>query len=163
QPRRRAAQGCRAIVASYETGMGAVRLRSRGEARSLRRGPAPVSAPRQRFYRDVAVGPQSGAGYPILLDGKPVRTPAGHSLVLKGRKVAEAVADEWRAQGGKIDPAKMMLTKLANTAIDRVAPDRAEAVRQIVAFGRSDLLCYRAQAPIDLVERQDSVWGPLLD
>jgi len=57
----------------------------------------------------------------------------------------------------------MMLTKLTNTAVDRVAPDRAQAVRQVLAFGRNDLLCYRAGAPADLVERQAQTWDPLLE
>ena len=122
-----------------------------------------MNSPRQRFYREASIGPRLTEGYAILLDGKPVRTPAGKPLALANREVAEAVATEWNAQESKIDPDKMMLTKLANTAIDRIAPDRSEAIRQIVAFGRSDLLCYRAQAPDDLVRRQDRVWNPLLD
>lgn len=122
-----------------------------------------MNSPRRRFYREASVGARSAEGYSIMLDGKPVRTPAGKPLALPNRKLAEAVAAEWNSQADKVDPAKMMLTKLANTAIDRVAPDRAEAIRQIVAFGRSDLVCYRAQAPDDLVERQDRIWNPLLD
>jgi len=121
-----------------------------------------MSVSRQRFYREVSVG-SSHDGYSVLLDGKPIRTPAGNAFVLPNAQVAEAVAAEWRAQDGKIDPATMMLTKLANTAIDRVAPDRGQAVREIVAFGRSDLLCYRASLPADLVELQDRIWNQLLE
>jgi chaperone required for assembly of F1-ATPase len=122
-----------------------------------------MSASRQRFYREVAVSPHSSEGYAVLLDGKPIRTPAGNPFALPNREIAEAVANEWRAQESKINPAAMMLTKLANTAIDRIAPDRAQAVRQVIAFARSDLLCYRADAPADLVERQQRTWDPLLE
>jgi chaperone required for assembly of F1-ATPase len=121
-----------------------------------------MSAQGQRFYREVSVN-ADGDSYAVLLDGKPLSTPARKPLVLPNLKLAEAVADEWRAQTGKIQPANMLLTKLANTAIDRVAPERSEAIRQIVAFGQSDLLCYRAESPSDLVERQNRLWNPLLD
>ena len=122
-----------------------------------------MNVSRQRFYREVSIGSHPGGGYSVLLDGKAVRTPAGSAFVLPNLQVAEAVADEWRAQEDKINPPTMLLTKLANTAIDRIAPDRAQAVRQIAAFARSDLLCYRAESPADLVERQDRIWNPLLE
>jgi len=119
---------------------------------------------RARFYRDVAVAcPSEGGGYLVLLDGKQVRTPAGAILVLPNLALADAVAEEWRAQGEKIRPATMTLTKLANTAIDRIAADKREAEAQILAFANSDLICYRADAPAELVARQSATWDPLID
>jgi chaperone required for assembly of F1-ATPase len=124
-----------------------------------------MNVPRQRFYREVSVGHRGEGekGYSILLDGKPIRTPAGNPLALPNSQLAEAVAAEWRAQENNIDPATMMLTKLANTATDRVAPNRALAAQQTLDFGRSDLLCYRAESPADLVAREDRIWNPLLE
>jgi len=112
----------------------------------------------KRFYKQVSV--EDGA---ILLDGRPVRTPARAPLVLSSPALADAVADEWRAQGEDIDPRSMPLTGLANAAIDRVAPDRAAFARPLAAYAESDLLCYRADAPEELVERQADAWDPLLD
>lgn len=119
-------------------------------------------ATRTRFYKDVAVVSQ-GQGYAVLLDGKPIHTPAGAELKLPTLALAEAVAEEWRSQGEKVRPDTMLLTKLANTAIDRVAVHRLTAISQILSFARSDLLCYRAEAPATLVEMQRHFWDPILD
>lgn len=119
----------------------------------------------RRFYREVSVEPVTagGAAYRILLDGKPVRTPAGAPLAVPGQALAEAIADEWRAQGDTIKPDTMLLTKLANTAIDQVRPNRQTATAQILAFSKTDLVCYRAETPHSLVQRQNAQWDPLLD
>ncbi len=115
----------------------------------------------KRFYTDVGVL-EAPDGWRVTLDGRPVQTPAGGSLSLASRKLAVAVADEWEAQDGEIRPHSMPLFRLCATAIDRVGPDRRAMVDGIVAYGPTDLLCYRAVEPPDLVERQEAVWSPLL-
>ena len=112
----------------------------------------------KRFYKDVTIA--DGA---ILLDGRPVRTPARAALSLPFPALAEAVAAEWRAQGEEIDPRSMPLTGLSNAAIDRVAPDPLTFARPLAAYAEGDLLCYRADAPAELIARQALVWDPLLD
>ena len=119
-----------------------------------------MSPPRSRFCGGVAFSAVED-GYLILLDGKPVKTPASAPLRLPSVALAEAVAEEWRAQGDKIRPASMGLTKLANTAIDRIASDRQPWVEQILRFGTSDLLCYRGEHA-SLAARQALAWDPLL-
>jgi chaperone required for assembly of F1-ATPase len=113
----------------------------------------------KRFYKDVTV---SAAPYRILLDGRPVKTPAKGALELPTLALAEAIAEEWRAQGDKIVPDAMVLTKLANTALDRVTPLREAVVGQVTAY-INDLLCYRAERPSGLAARQAAEWDPLLD
>lgn len=120
-----------------------------------------LSAPR-RFYKSVDVG-QGDAGWHIRLDGKQLRSPAKHDFALPTRALAEAIAAEWSAQGEKIVPHSMPLMQLAATAIDRVAADRARVVAETAGYGGSDLVCYRAQAPVDLVLRQTEVWQPLVE
>jgi chaperone required for assembly of F1-ATPase len=114
-----------------------------------------------RFYKEVSVG-DVGRLHSILLDGKPVKTPSGAILALPSSALAHAIADEWRAQGTTIKPQSMQLTKLANTAIDRVAPNPASAREQLLAFAKSDVVCYRAESPADLLQRQALTWDPLL-
>lgn len=109
------------------------------------------------FYREVTV--VDGA---ILLDSRPVKTPARASLTLPSSALADAVAGEWRAQGDRIDPRTMPLTGMSNAAIDRISPDPAGFARPLAAYAGSDLLCYRADAPADLVQRQAEIWDPLL-
>ncbi len=119
---------------------------------------APTSS-RERFYKEVSIAAGSGAGFRILLDGRPIRTPAKRELVLPRRDLAETVAQEWRGQGAKIDPITMPLTRLVNSALDGVE-DRTEDVRaSILAYGGSDLICYLAEGPSDLIERQARRWG----
>jgi len=129
-----------------------------------------AAAPRpqaKRFYKTATVGPALGPGgaqhvFAILLDGKPVRTPAKAVLALPTRALAEAVAAEWAAQGVNIEPAAMPLTRLANSAIDGVAAGMAQVRADIVTYAASDLLCYRATEPSDLVHRQAELWDPVL-
>lgn len=112
----------------------------------------------KRFYADVTVA--DGA---ILLDGRPLRTPARAPLAVPAPRLAEAIAAEWRGQGERIDPRAMPLTGLANAALDRVAPDPAAFARPLAAYAETDLLCYRADAPAALAAAQAAAWDPLLD
>ncbi|MEA3002253.1 MAG: hypothetical protein QOH81_1041 [Sphingomonadales bacterium] len=115
----------------------------------------------KRFYREAAAVPGEG-GVGILLDGRPVKTPARRLLAVPTAALAEAIAAEWNAQGEEIDPLSMQLTGLANAAIDRVAPDPGAFARGLAAYGESDLLCYRSEGPEPLVRRQEEKWGKLL-
>jgi chaperone required for assembly of F1-ATPase len=115
----------------------------------------------KRFYRQATASPEEG-GVAILLDDRPVRTPGRNLLRVPTEELAEAIAKEWNAQGEKVDPKAMPLTGLANAAIDRVAPDPAAFGRSLAEYGGSDLLCYRADGPQSLVDRQERVWEPLL-
>ena len=112
----------------------------------------------KRFYIAAAAA-EDGR---VLLDGKPVNTPARRHLALPTPALAVAVSAEWNAQGDTIAPATMKLTGLANAAIDRVAPDPAAFAATLARYAESDLLCYRADKPADLRARQEAEWDPLL-
>jgi chaperone required for assembly of F1-ATPase len=116
----------------------------------------------KRFYKDVTVGESEG-GFHILLDGKPVKTPARNTLLLPTPALAQAIAAEWAGQGDEIVATAMPLLRLANTVIDGVAINRADVIDAILRFGENDLLCYRAQQPPELAQRQAHGWDPLLD
>ena len=127
----------------------------------------------KRFYKAVTVAaadspaPPSAArgegGAPrfrVLLDGKPVR--AKRDLLLPTRALAEAVAAEWEAQGERIAPASMPLTRLVNTANDGIAGGEAQVRADIVGYAGSDLLCYRTADGGELARRQRAAWDPIL-
>ncbi len=126
---------------------------------SARQG-AKATLPR-RFYKEAGVQP-ADEGHVLILDGRPARTPGKDPLALPTRPAAEAVAAEWNRQVEVIDPSSMPLTRLVNTAIDGVAARRAEVAAEVVRYGQSDLLCYRAGDPQRLVARQTEMWDPIL-
>ncbi len=113
----------------------------------------------KRFYEHVEISDDRG----ILLDGKPVRTPKRALLILPGDKLAKAVADEWRAQGEKVDPRSMPCTGLSNAAIDVIAPDPINFAANLTAYADTDALCYRAVDPPELIARQDKEWDPMIE
>jgi chaperone required for assembly of F1-ATPase len=116
----------------------------------------------KRFYKEVSVEPCE-EGFGLLLDGKPVRTPARARLAVPSRPLAEALAEEWRAQGEDINPATMPKTRLVNTALDGVSREMEAVTAEVAKFAGSDLICYRAGAPDSLVEAQNAAWTPVLD
>ena len=121
--------------------------------------PSPASC---RRHASGVMGEGRAQAFHILLDGKPVRTPAKRGLVLPARALADAVAAEWESQKARIDPVTMPLTRLANSAIDGVTGRETEVRADIARYAASDLVCYRAESPPELVRRQLQAWDPVL-
>ena len=117
---------------------------------------------RKRFYKQARVGERGEGGIPVLLDVRPIRTPARRTLAAPTHALAEAIASEWNAQADLIDPARMPLTRLANAVIDAVAERPQPVTDEIANYLGTDLLFYRASTPDSLVRRQAEVWDPLL-
>lgn len=116
----------------------------------------------RRFWTEARAEP-CPQGFTVLLDARPVRTPAKAALVLPSLAMAKAIAAEWQAQEGTVKPATMPMTRMANSAIDKVAPQFDEVAALIAAYAETDLLCHRAEAPAALAARQVAAWDPLLD
>lgn len=116
----------------------------------------------KRFWTEARAEACEG-GFTVRLDGRAVKTPAKVALVLPTLEMAQAVAAEWDAQQGAVRPETMPVTRAANSAIDKIVPQRAEVVAIVAAYGASDLLCYRAVGPEALVARQAAGWDPVLD
>lgn len=116
---------------------------------------------RKRFYKAASLDEVEG-GFAVVLDGKSIRTPAGQPVVVPNREIANAVVEEWNAQGEFIDPMTMPLTRLANSTIDGVMDNVAAVADDIEKFFGSDLLFYRAAFPEELIARQTQHWDPVL-
>lgn len=116
----------------------------------------------KRFWTEARAVPAPG-GFGVSLDARPVRTPRKAPLVVPTEGLAQAIAAEWQAQTGTVNPATMPFTRTANSAIDTVAPQPEAVVQMLADYGGSDLLCYRADGPPALVARQSEAWDPLLD
>lgn len=115
----------------------------------------------KRFYKEARAVERDGA-FVLELDGKAARTPARNALAAPNRAIGELLAAEWNALGEIIDPAKMPLTRLLNVAIDRVATDGEAVAADIANYAGTDLVCYRAAEPDELVEAQAAAWNPVL-
>lgn len=106
---------------------------------------------------------QSPGGYAVHRNGTAMRTPKVRPLTAHTRALAEAIAEEWRAQTGKINPAMMPMNQLATTAIDVTRDQRATIIDQVVGYATSELLCHRAEQPPELAGKQQQAWQPILD
>jgi len=120
----------------------------------------------KRFWDKAAAGEVPG-GYQILLDGRPMRLPSGAPLVVTAPGLAGAIAGEWQVagggKGGEMTFKDTPLTRLAGTATERIAPDPWPTIDAVARYGETDLLCYRAETPQELVQRQHVMWAPWLD
>lgn len=116
----------------------------------------------KRFWKTAKVA-ETEQGFTVHLDGRTVKTPAKAPLVVPTRAMADAIAQEWDAQEGDIAPYTMPVTRAANAAIDKVTHQHAEVAQMIAGYGDTDLICYRADSPAELVARQAEAWDPLLD
>jgi chaperone required for assembly of F1-ATPase len=120
----------------------------------------------KRFWANATTEPVEG-GHAILLDGRPMRLPGGPTLLIGPLPLAHAIAAEWQlaggGKGGEMSFSDTPLTRLAGTAQERIARDPAPTVDAIARYGETDLLCYRAESPRGLVQRQALLWQPWLD
>ncbi|OSP55159.1 ATP12 family chaperone protein [Pseudoruegeria sp. SK021] len=119
-------------------------------------------AKRKRFWTAASARPES-TGFGIFLDERPVKTPGKMPLVVPTESLGVAIAAEWDAQQDRIDPGAMPMTRMANTAIDKVRLRMPEVAEVVAEYGGCDLLCYRAEGPEELCARQQQAWDPLLD
>ena len=115
----------------------------------------------KRFWTDATVA-EAADGFAVHLDGRAIKTPAKSALIVPSQALAAAVAEEWQNQSDVVDPESMPITRLANSALDKVTPQFDAVVDHLVEYGGSDLLCYRADRPDSLIARQAAEWDPLL-
>lgn len=115
----------------------------------------------KRFYTDVSVASQDG-GWRVLLDGRPIKSVGGRLQVAPSESLARVLAREWADQGDEIETARFLYRDMTDYAIDVVGPDREQAIRELLPYGETDTLCYRAEPGDPLRREQDLVWEPLL-
>lgn len=116
----------------------------------------------KRFYKLVTSAPDEDGGFAILLDGRSIKTPSKNKMVVPNEALAELLVAEWDAQKIEIDPATMPITRHVNSAIDGIADDVQAVLDDAARYANSDLLCYRAETPVELVQRQSDGWNPIL-
>lgn len=113
----------------------------------------------KRFWTAVSVATEDNE-FLIRLDGKPLKLPSGGEVRVPFHRLAVGIAEEWNTVGEIFTPDDLPLTRLATTAQDRVSNNRAEIISQLVGFGMSDLLCYRAADQPELAQQELLAWEP---
>jgi chaperone required for assembly of F1-ATPase len=116
----------------------------------------------KRFWKETKAAETEG-GFTVLLDGRSVKTPAKTPLVVPTMAMAQAIAAEWEAQEGEVQPLTMPVMRGANAALDKVSTQFDEVAAMLAEYGATDLLCYRAESPKELIQRQAEAWDPILD
>lgn len=114
----------------------------------------------KRFYTDVSITADNGL-WRILLDKRSLRTAGGQPLAIPSEPLAEAIAAEWRAQDERIDLYTMHITRMAYGAVDRTPEAWEAAANEAARFAGTDLVCYLADGPAVLRDRQQAAWAPL--
>ncbi|MEL6724253.1 MAG: ATP12 family protein [Pseudomonadota bacterium] len=116
----------------------------------------------KRFYKQAAAK-EGPSGFTVELDGRPIKTPAKAPLTLPTAALAQAVADEWQAQGETLDLQNMTLTRLANVALDRTPDTRGDLAEELARYAGTDVTCYLTESPTELRARQEAAWQPWRD
>ena len=118
---------------------------------------------KKRFWETVSTVCVDGASlYKVYLDKRLLNSPNKKPLILPTKEMADHVVFEWESQGDKVDPLTMPYTRSANSSIDKVAPQTDEIRKLVTDYGDSDLICYRADKPKELVRRQEKIWSNLV-
>ena len=115
----------------------------------------------KRFWQQAEVLAEAG-GYTVALDGRKLKTPLKRPLIVPSRRLAGAIAGEWQAVEGKVELQQMPYTRFAHAGLDQAVDERAEIIAKLALYGENDLLCYRAESPVELARRQSKAWDPLL-
>jgi len=115
----------------------------------------------KRFYKETGTAAE-GEGFALVLDGRPALTPARNRLAVPSQALAQAMADEWSAQGEFIEPSSVPVTRIVNSAVDGVASQMEAVTAEVAKYAESDLICYRAGTPQNLVAEQAAAWDPVL-
>jgi chaperone required for assembly of F1-ATPase len=116
----------------------------------------------KRPYKQAAAA-FTGGVHTVLIDGRQMRTPGRNSFLLPSSALAERCAAEWAAQGDRVRPDTMPITRTVNVAIDQTPLKRLHIIEGIAGYAATDLLCHRADAPDALVRRQAEAWDPLIE
>ena len=116
----------------------------------------------KKFWKNVEVKKKIENSFVILLDERILKTPLQKDLIFLNHKIAIETALEWDINEKEINTDNMIFYGLISTAIDKVNNNRGSYIENILGFVNTDLICYRADSPNELVELQNISWNPII-
>ena len=116
----------------------------------------------RKFWKTIKVKKKSSNSYEILLDKNVLKTPLKKELIIQNSKIAEEIFKEWDQDTNILDTDDMIFYGIISTYIDKISNDRILYINDILDFVDTDLICYRATEPNDLVQWQSKNWDPIL-
>ena len=116
----------------------------------------------KKFWKTVKVKKKSCDSYEILLDENALKTPMKKELTIQNTKIAEEIQKEWNQDKNILDTDTMIFYGIISASIDKIINNRISYINDILSFIDTDLICYRAEEPNDLVQWQSKNWDPIL-
>jgi chaperone required for assembly of F1-ATPase len=116
----------------------------------------------KKFWKTVEVSELTTNSYQILLDKKILKTPMQNDLIFTNYRISYETSLEWDINSEVLDTDEMIFFGIFSTAIDRIVNDRFLYINEIMKFVDTDLICYKADKPDELVELQNKHWDPIL-
>ena len=116
----------------------------------------------KKFWKIVQVKKKLKNSFEILLDKRILKTPMQKDLIFSNYKIAKETALEWDIDEKEINTENMVFYGLISTAIDKISNDKVSYIENVLGFINTDLICYRADGPNELVDLQNNSWNPII-
>ena len=116
----------------------------------------------KKDWKTVLVRKKSINSYEILLDNNILRTPLKNELIISNAKIAEEICKEWNQDIKFLNTDDMVFYGIISTSIDKIFDNRKQYIDDVLGFVDTDLICYRADKPVDLVQWQSKNWDPII-
>ena len=116
----------------------------------------------KKNWKTVQVKEKSFNSYEILLDNNILRTPLKNELIISNAKIAEEICKEWNQDIKFLNTDDMVFYGIISTSIDKIFDNRKQYIDDVLGFVDTDLICYRADKPVDLVQWQSKNWDPII-
>ena len=97
-----------------------------------------------------------------MLDERILQTPLKRELVLPNLNLTQEIVKEWDQHSKNINTESMIFYSLISTSLDKIIDNKNLYINDILDYVDTDLLCYRAENPKELVELQKNKWDPII-
>ena len=116
----------------------------------------------KKFWEKVSIKKISSDSFCVMLDKRILKTPLKRDLVLPNLNLAQEIVKEWDQDSKNINTESMIFYGLISTSLDKIIDNKNLYINDILDYIDTDLICYRAENPKELVELQKNKWDPII-